>query len=1741
MFLLWKMRIGRSASKLQQSIQNKKERENNMKKSTRILSMLLAVLMILSSMVTLTASAAANDPANEDHGKQPTTWWTDNAATAFAGGNGESGSPYQIATAAQLAYFANYVNTNGAATSGKYFEITADNIDMSAHQWAPITGAFKGVLNGAGKTVTGIKLTAGAAGHVYANGCAIFTNIDAATVKNITFGVKILDPVLATAGNPSYNNGVISANGTAGVAGLAVLAANKATFTNVTVDLDLDSRGVGHAASKVGYTYGGFVAITSGAGSGPSFTNCTVNGDMYIDVYGTYNNGSNGQTTANVTAVNVAGVIGYWSANTASNIVNNADIKVIASRGTSYYAGVVARSFNGVSGSNFINNGDLDIETASDGHSYIGGVLGCLARANALKGSKNTGTVKVLSYNSALYIGGVAGDIGSSTASTIEGWTNEGDVIVNKTSSSNNLQIGGIIGILRVAIPVKDCTNKGDVTFNATSDTPDILLAGLAGQLSNGATFTNCHNEGAITFNAPGVANNATKNYAAYVGGLLSIAKNSTSSYATLNNCTNTGTVTFNSGTDLAYNSTGGGASRVGGLVAELQYGQIIGCTNYGTVVLTKLNGGIRMGGITGNMQNQSCNKIENTANRGQIIVTDATDDNVGRYIGGIVGNLAGPNGKLINVANYGDLTWNAKGVGQMGGIMANISLKDSTFEGLVNEGDVTVNNLNGTRHRLVGGIIGTANVTTTLKNCVNYGTIWQKDVYINANGTAGIAASANTSTIDGCINYGEIKLTGEAENGSAGNRNVGGIVAMATTATIKDCVNNGDVNYTAAKNSNAMAGGIVGVAYKGTTVTGCTNNGDVTVNAPGAGYTGGVVGSFYTAPADGSVLNCVNTGDVTNIGVTGNNAAAGIVARTGTDSSQGSTEGNKLYIVGCINAGKISESSLSGGVIGYTSAATASTNQTDASDFDGDGDTTDKVTIVKVPYIVYVTECIGMGSGVTYSIIGSNRVGTLYFENNFGNTDYALSYYNQNYNNYLPDGNFEVTYINGSDYHGNSRPFNPTGHYTKVDFGTLDKARLRIDAEGTDASGIRFDSFISKETYDSILATGATIALGTLIAPTYNLQLDEVVSAFDKAAALDALTQDGKKMYSLIPFALENGVESFLNNNEYADPNRDDYYYFAGALTNIKTANFGLEFSAIAYLTITTADGATVTLYADFDPDNAERARSIQQIAYRAFEDRATAPIVIDGAAYDYYASADNACYLGNWSLYSNAQLAKLKLYSGYAATGEIDDGFVVNGVSIENYVIVYAQSSIHKYYGSNTGKTLYEDLSNVVFYNQTTGAPIEFGDALLGARYDYDEQTANRLQAAIKAEFGVELPVVCDADYAETPFEILVGETNRAQTQSSIVSRLDPDDFLCRIDGQKIVVVGGAYGTTWHAVDEIEALFAEIDETDYDLKLAGDLSGEYKLQKIATIGDSITRGSQSLPDNAPYASTYGAAGGAYTVFGSTATETYYRYYLSYPANLQRLMWQDAVIYNYGKGASTAGLYKRSNIDNYFEQSVYWANCYDNSNDKDVDYDLVIFMHGTNDNGNAGGVSGKSGAYNWTDADKLYFQDAIQSMMDKILEGSPNAKFMINNVPHRFDTANTLVSADGKNKTGGGTSEHNTMAMKVIQKGVAQNLKDMGYDVYHFDMNLYTRENLVEDGKTCSCAGYSDHTSAGFDSTAEGEAHGYYYNFNTPYGYDEGTHPNFRGYNKMADGVYDAVQYVLNGAAATKYMIALN
>ena len=238
--------------------------------------------IILPSNVTSTG-------ANSFYGCTATVSYTYNAtasiwngadvSSSFAG-CGTSVDPYQINSAADLAYLASSVNA-GESYAGKYFVLNT-NINLNSKSWTPIGAkntAFSGTFDGNGKKIYNISVTMNTA---YAG---LFGNVSG-TIKNLGIISGSLAP--ASQAGTTYV-GPLVAYLTGNVENCYSQAAVTANITNIiyagglighvdTTATVKDSYASGHisAISSSAFAYaGGFVGANKGAIEG-----CLAFGDV---------------------------------------------------------------------------------------------------------------------------------------------------------------------------------------------------------------------------------------------------------------------------------------------------------------------------------------------------------------------------------------------------------------------------------------------------------------------------------------------------------------------------------------------------------------------------------------------------------------------------------------------------------------------------------------------------------------------------------------------------------------------------------------------------------------------------------------------------------------------------------------------------------------------------------------------------------------------------------------------------------------------------------------------------------------------------------------------------------------------------------------------------------------------------------------------------------------------------------------------------------------------------------------------------------------------------------------------------------------------------------------------------------------------------------------------------------------------------------------------------------------------
>ena len=164
---------------------------------------------------------------------------------------------------------------------------------------------------------------------------------------------------------------------------------------------------------------------------------------------------------------------------------------------------------------------------------------------------------------------------------------------------------------------------------------------------------------------------------------------------------------------------------------------------------------------------------IQNLTVQGNMVLTSSKNV-IGAHSGGVIGRV--DYADITNVHSEVNVT--VKRVGgnwdNLGGLVGYAN-NSTTIKNCSNSGDVT-------GYRYAGGIAGNLSGNSSIINCTNSG-----NVTCAGSGAAGMAANVgNGCAITGCVNSGTIKSTGA---------NVGGIAGDVAKAEISNCYNSGKID----------------------------------------------------------------------------------------------------------------------------------------------------------------------------------------------------------------------------------------------------------------------------------------------------------------------------------------------------------------------------------------------------------------------------------------------------------------------------------------------------------------------------------------------------------------------------------------------------------------------------------------------------------------------------------------------------------------------------------------------------------------------------------------------------------------------------------------------------------------------------------------------------------------------------------------------------------------------------------
>lgn len=254
-------------------------------------------LLALAALVWIAVPVSARA-----EGETVDTWDGITIADGFAVGTGTENNPYQINTAAELAYFAKSVN-GGRWYDGEYI-ILKNNINLNNQEWIPIgnhRNSFRGNFDGGNHTVTGMRISNSSADYVGLFGECTRYNINSA-IKNITVENSVITgkvhvgAIIGYAGEINIENCQSvgnTVNGNKKVGGISGSVVGSVSYAAKIVQCYNSSTVTGE------YFVGGIV----GAGNRCIAENCLNTGEIKGNYYGSAGGGIFGILSTNTSQI----------------------------------------------------------------------------------------------------------------------------------------------------------------------------------------------------------------------------------------------------------------------------------------------------------------------------------------------------------------------------------------------------------------------------------------------------------------------------------------------------------------------------------------------------------------------------------------------------------------------------------------------------------------------------------------------------------------------------------------------------------------------------------------------------------------------------------------------------------------------------------------------------------------------------------------------------------------------------------------------------------------------------------------------------------------------------------------------------------------------------------------------------------------------------------------------------------------------------------------------------------------------------------------------------------------------------------------------------------------------------------------------------------------------------------------------------------------------------------------------
>lgn len=844
------------------------------------------------------------------------TAWDGSVAESFSGSGTET-DPYLIESGAELAYLSKFC-AEGGNTSGLYYELTAD-IDLANNVFTPIgpssTNQFKGIFNGAGNTISNLKIDrteslSGLFGRV--NGATIQNlTIDHATITSTSGNVGAL--VGAAYGTCTITNCVVKnssvtggSNLTGGLIGYSGTAVSKCAVIDTTVS---GTEYVGGLIAQVGkavtecYTLHVTVTATGdyaggliGGGNASDIANCfvrggSVTGDGYVGgVIGDGGSYSKAKIKTTYAVADVTAGTGEFGPLAGGSYVT-------ITTASSFYCSDSALTGKD-SGKNTTGTPKTTAELKDAAIlTRLGSAFGIYAGADGLK---NAGFPYLLNAPALPVIQPqkLASPVITWTDKTAS-WTavpNARGYLVSLAKGSETLVTETLIETTRdytteielagtgsytitvIAIGDGETYGNSDPAENTVTITVNTASVTFAVTAEEGRAFA--EDEPAITLTmADGkttlsLTNNTAKTIPQGTYTYEVKAKTFATLTDTLNVTANqTVTLTMHYTTDWDGSTTvepqKDGETYLISNSYELAWFRDE--VNKGSYTLNaRLTENINLGGHPWTAISKLTDTSAKTGYKG-------TFDGNGKTISGL-----NPVGELIS-GKY-------RGAGLFGYVYTGGTVKNVTVEGAMK----AEWNCGGVVAYLAGGRV---------ENCVNRMNITPRSESIYLYYVGGVVGymtnyTDNSAVIIGCRNEGSI-------DGGTTGENVGGVVGGASNSPgISNCANTGNIS------GKASIGGIAATAS--IPITACYNTGKIT---GASSKIGGIVG--YSSS---KVTNCYNTGAVAGAGKAGYKGVpegVGGIAGQLYNSSNGA-------VAACLNSGTVTSEIYGGALVGSKNAVAA-------------------------------------------------------------------------------------------------------------------------------------------------------------------------------------------------------------------------------------------------------------------------------------------------------------------------------------------------------------------------------------------------------------------------------------------------------------------------------------------------------------------------------------------------------------------------------------------------------------------------------------------------------------------------------------------------------------------------------------------------------------------------------------------------------------------------------------------------